>query len=272
MPQATLPRHPGAELTISYGDKSNEELLMLYGFATTDNPHEQLMIPCPLPPRDDWTDDTHARLQLLRARGLGPQIFLPAARLPTLNSSARGWRRGGGGGGCDDDAGSALPAEARAVLEVFIMPLEQVAARLEALERGDDEAAAAAAVSGAAAAGEAESVTQRVERLGNEMALITTLVRLLELRVLALEGDEEGTGPLEADEARLASDGARLAPWLRACLLYRLGQKALARAYLSAARRELQDTMRALRAAVDVEEAEAARTPARGSRGGVEGV
>ncbi|GBF87660.1 hypothetical protein Rsub_00371 [Raphidocelis subcapitata] len=264
--RATLPKRPGGELTISYGDKSNEELLMLYGFASADNPHEQLMIPCPLPPPDEWTDDTRARLELLRARGAAPQIFLPAARLPTLDSGARGWRRGGGGG-VADDAGSALPSEARAVLEAFIMPPEQVAARLDALGRGGDEAAAAAAVSGAAAAGEAEGVTQRVERLGNEMALITTLVRLLELRVLALEGDEEGTGPLEADEARLAADGPLLAPWLRACLLYRMGQKALARAYLAAARHELQDTMRALRAAVDVEEAEAARAAARGGQG-----
>ena len=42
---------PGEELFISYGDKSNEELLMLYGFAAPGNPHEFLMLYCPIPPQ-----------------------------------------------------------------------------------------------------------------------------------------------------------------------------------------------------------------------------
>ncbi len=42
---------PGEELFISYGDKSNEELLMLNGFALEDNTHEHLMLYCPLPPK-----------------------------------------------------------------------------------------------------------------------------------------------------------------------------------------------------------------------------
>ena len=56
----------GKELTISYGDKGNEELLLLHGFAVADNPHDTLMVPCPLPSSDQWGGDTTARVQLLQ--------------------------------------------------------------------------------------------------------------------------------------------------------------------------------------------------------------
>jgi hypothetical protein len=259
---------------------------MLYGFAVPGNPHDQLMIPCPLPPPAEWGPDTLARLALLQARGLAPQIFLPAARLPGLAPDrADGWRRarrggggGGGGGGSggdgeegSDDGSSALPPGARRVLEVFIAEPAEVARQLEALEGPDGERTAGGGGGGAPAAGAEEraglaAAEARVEALGEEMALMTTLVRLLELKVLELEGEESGTGPLERDTARLeGAEGARLAPWLRACLSYRAGQKALARGYLAAARAELQATLRALQRAVDAEDAARAR---RGGGGG----
>ena len=97
-----------------------------------------------------------------------------------------------------------------------------------------------------------------MDDLGADMALLTTLVRLLEVQVVQLEGADEGTGPLEADEARLAEDGHKLAPWLRGVLVYRAGQKRLARAYLEAARAELQETLRRLQRAVEAENAAAA--------------
>jgi hypothetical protein len=260
--QATLPKRPHTELTISYGDKSNEELLLLYGFAVDANPHDQLMIPCPLPPPGEWGDDVRARLALLRARGLAPQVFLPAARLPGLRADGSGsWRRAGGGGkgggGADDDGASALPPDARRVLEVFVAEPAEVARQLEAAEGGGGDEAEGGGGSGsnASGGGALAAASARVEALGVEMALITTLARLLELKVLELEGETEGTGPLEADATRLETDGPRLAPWLRACLVYRAGQKALARAYLGAARAELQATLRALQRAVEAEDA-----------------
>jgi hypothetical protein len=255
LPQACLPK-AGSELTISYGDKSNEELLMLYGFATQNNPNDQLMIPCPLPPRQEWPDETVGRLRLLQARGLRPQLFLSASRLAALQEGAPGRERG-----------SALDGDARRVLEAFVMSPAELAARLDALERGggggggddDDEEWPAGGGEGrpagsGAGAGARAAAAARVERLGAEMALITTLVRLLELKVVELEGEEEGTGPLEGDEVRLEEQGGgRLAPWLRSCLLYRAGQKRLARGWLAAARRELQETLGALRAAEEAE-------------------
>lgn len=65
--QACCPK-AGEELTISYGDKGNEELLLLYGFTQQQNPNETLMLLCPLPPPDDWDDVFTARMQLLQVR------------------------------------------------------------------------------------------------------------------------------------------------------------------------------------------------------------
>lgn len=56
----------GEELTISYGDKGNEELLLLYGFAQPANPHETLMLLCPLPSPEDWDEVFTARMELLQ--------------------------------------------------------------------------------------------------------------------------------------------------------------------------------------------------------------
>jgi hypothetical protein len=63
--QACCPK-AGEELTISYGDKGNEELLLLYGFAQPQNPHETLMVLCPLPNPDEWDDVFAARMELLQ--------------------------------------------------------------------------------------------------------------------------------------------------------------------------------------------------------------
>ena len=52
-----------------------------------------------------------------------------------------------------------------------------------------------------------------------------------------------GTGPLEADEQLLAAAGGSLPRNQRHALLYRMGQKALARAYLVHAKKLLQREM-----------------------------
>ena len=68
-PQVCCPR-AGEELTISYGDKGNEELLLLYGFAQPSNSHETLMLLCPLPSPEDWDEVFTARMELLQVIGL----------------------------------------------------------------------------------------------------------------------------------------------------------------------------------------------------------
>jgi hypothetical protein len=48
------------------------------GFVEEGNPHDVLMVACPLPPVEQWGEDVHARAALLASRGLTPQLFLPA--------------------------------------------------------------------------------------------------------------------------------------------------------------------------------------------------
>jgi hypothetical protein len=148
------------------------------------------------------------------------------------------------------------------------MEPRELAAALEAVKRaaaaaagggggggGSDDAAAAGA------SGSTPAASARVDALGADMAVITTFVRLLELQAARLEGADEGSGPLEDDLAALRGGGgdSELPSWRRACVVYRAGQKALVRAYLVRARRELQDTLGELQRAVAAEEEEAGK-------------
>lgn len=180
-PRAGVPR-PGAEVTINYGDKSNEELLFLYGFALEDNPAEVLTMMCPLPPPAEWDNQLHARLALLAHRGLRPQLHLPAADLARL-------AKAGGKGSAGGVLASDLPEDVLGTLEVFVMSPAQVAAALE-----DAEAPASSQGSGAcSASGSGAAALSSLEVAGQRMALLTTLVRLLEVKTLEMEGREEGT-------------------------------------------------------------------------------
>ncbi|KAL4425721.1 hypothetical protein ABPG75_009737 [Micractinium tetrahymenae] len=250
----------GQEVTIDYGGKSNEELMFLYGFAIRDNPAEVLTLMCPLPPPGEWDELLHARLALLSARDLRPQLHLPAADLPRLGaveaekdaaavkrgSSKAGGAASGRAGGSDASVlASDLPEHVLETLEVFVMPAAQVAAELEAADTAGAAGAAGSTSGGGSSSSKQQQQQQQgdeEERSGQRMALLTTLVRLLELKVLEMEG-QEGTGPLEADEQLLASAGDVLPRNQKHALLYRMGQKALARAYLVHAKRLLEQEM-----------------------------
>jgi hypothetical protein len=318
--RARLPK-PGGELFISYGDKSNEELLLLHGFAAENNPHDAAMLPCPLPggggggggggagpgTADDggWDEVLRARLELLHGMGLAPQLFLTAAHLRELEQDQRrlGWELAASDDPSSSSSSSsapppaprrrqpsssspsssdpatwrlssarvrALPPGGRETLEAFVVPPEEVAERLRLLdELGPAGAEQASRAAVAAASDPSAPATARVEALGWAMATLTTFVRLLELRVLALESEDEGTGALERDLDMLVIEAGGgggggggggknppLEPWRRACVLYRAGQKRLVRGYLRAARAELQATLAELREAIDAEERE----------------
>ena len=53
------------------------------GFTLERNPRDTLMVVCPLPPAAEWDDGFHAKMKLLLAKGLSPQLFLTAAELKT---------------------------------------------------------------------------------------------------------------------------------------------------------------------------------------------
>ncbi len=65
--------NPNEEITISYGSKSNEELLYLYGFALSMNPNDRVTLPVSLLPDDILLDD---KLQLIRELKLPPRLTL----------------------------------------------------------------------------------------------------------------------------------------------------------------------------------------------------
>lgn len=98
-----------------------------------------------------------------------------------------------------------------------------------------------------------------MEESGLRMAILTTLVRLLEMRVAELESNSEGTGSLERDEALLAAADKNLSASVSSAhqqqqlskvqrngLVYRIGQKRLARAYLMHVSNLLQREMKVL--------------------------
>ena len=183
-PRRRLPS-PGDEIAINYGDKSNEELLFLYGFAVPHNPAEVLTLMCPLSPAAEWDAPLRARLLLLARRGLSPRLHLPAADLPAVADAAgKGLAAG-------------LPEGVLETLEVFIMEPQQLARELEAAETAEAAAAAAGSTTASAAAVSASSSSSgsegsEAEVAGRRMAVLTTLVRLLELKILEMEGGEQG--------------------------------------------------------------------------------
>lgn len=226
---------PGAELTIDYGNKGNEELLFLYGFALPgNNESEVLTLMLPLPPAREWDEQLLARIALLQRRGLLPQVHLPAADLVRLSSG--GGAVAAGGGGTGGGLGTGLPEGVVETLEVFLLPQQQVQQQLQV----------GSLASGAGGGADVGGSATEQERSGLRLAVLTTLVRLLELKAAEMESPEAGTGPLEQDEQLLAAAGAALTLNQTHCLLYRIGQKRLGRAYLAHAKRLLQQEMATL--------------------------
>ncbi|KAG2450452.1 hypothetical protein HYH02_004954 [Chlamydomonas schloesseri] len=331
---------PGQELFISYGDKSNEELLMLYGFATPGNPHEYLMLYCPLPPQAEWDDVMHARMELLQAYGLRPQFFLPhpdsvagpaadglasssggsssssksskkqsSGKAAAADGAASATGSGAGASAAEADEAAAaasqpplvLPGDVLDTLEVFVLNFQELAHRSKTLQSQMEEHRAARAAGSPLAAVAQHSpvldlaaLRSRMPRLGVpelrhylaslglRMATLTAFIRLLEIKVVELEGEAEGTGSLEQDEALFARLDAEAAASLdkdapgklvypqppgeqqqqqqqqqqqgqerkrrlRAALVYRMGQKQLARAWLVRAKAELTNLLALMR-------------------------
>ena len=65
--------HPDEEITISYGSKSNEELLYLYGFALPNNPNDRVTLPVSLSPDDPLLQE---KLRLIEELHLPPRLTL----------------------------------------------------------------------------------------------------------------------------------------------------------------------------------------------------
>jgi hypothetical protein len=221
---------PGQEITMDYGQKSNEELLFLYGFVEDSNPNDSLMVACPLPQPNDWDETLQMKIQLLQVRGLLPQIFLPAQFLLDRNEGMQHEEKPKLHVAAVKEMD--LPRGVMETLEVFVMEKKDIAAELSKAQAG-------IMTSGAVA-----SDSSDVERSGLRLAVLTTIVRLLELKLSELES---GTGPMEADLKLLLSETVTNLDHKRRCaLLYRTSQKRLARDYLVHCNRLLQQEMQYL--------------------------
>lgn len=220
-PRQQAPK-PGQEITISYGDKSNEQLLMAYGFTQTDNLNDFLMIGCPIAGPEGQDEILQARLEVLRARGLTPQLFLPAKKLDVRPTHSK------------HDRSLFLPDDVLQTLEVFVMERKQLLAELTAAAEQET----------------AVNTLTPVEKSGERMAVLTTLVGLLMKTHDELEGDE-GTGSLEDDMKILEEaewdDHDSISDRQLACVIYRSSQKRIAREYLIRAQQELAKEMQRLK-------------------------
>ena len=242
---------PGNEITINYGDKSNEELLFLYGFVQENNNNDVLMVPCPLKHPSEWDPVMQARIALLQSRGLAPRLFLPLSFLDKMKKVAV--NKGASTNTSktkvvkkveQDD----IPSEVMQTLEVFVMETKDLTRELESIDNSGHDNNNSGAI-----AGRKSVIPNDIQRSGLRMALLTTLVRLLELKVLELEGMESGTGSLENDERLMmrsvtgeeggGEEGALLSGRERMALVYRIGQKKLAREYLDYGKELLEREM-----------------------------
>lgn len=240
---------PGDEITIDYGDKSNEQLLFLYGFVQEDNPNDTLMIACPLPPREAWDDLIEDRIALLRKRGLTPQIFLTAAHINRYMKHEEVRRRRHQlprSGPVKEDE---LPQGVARTLEVFILESRDVVKELNKecdamdVSNGEDKQRTTGGLSSVLNRRKASdnpqgqwSTSSLLEASGARMAWLTTLSRLLELKCEELESTDQGTGSLESDDKRLAETDRALNHREKMAIIYRRSQKKLARDYLKLTR------------------------------------
>ena len=226
---------PGDEVRIDYGARSNAELLFTYGFVDPHNTHDNLVLPAPITNKDLEDPINQARMELLHAKGMRPQVFLPLSGI-----SAHG------DGGHQPITAKEFPPEVIEMMGVMVMSPKELAAELEGLEKAEVSAAAGSTRVGGAMEGK--------DLKEPSFAALTLLVRLMQLQVYNLEGPG-GTGSLEHDTALIlkhlmaekdgegaseyASAASRLSRNAYHALVYRMNQKRIARAYLALAERML---------------------------------
>jgi hypothetical protein len=135
----------------------------------------------------------------MQARGLTPQLFLSASHLANHQQAAAA-AKAGSSSSSTRRRSSIIPAAAREVLEVFVMQKQELFTDLQQQQdaAASSHTAADSTLSSSSRQNDSESnvndeIQARIEALGLSMAVLTTFVRLLELKLVQMEG-EEGTG------------------------------------------------------------------------------
>ena len=131
---------------------------------------------------------------------------------------------------------SFLPPQVQETIEILVMTPAELAKHVEQPRS------------------ESEAVLERSSTavLSLEMAVASTLCRILEAKVYEMEG-EHGTGSLESDIAMIEASKVEMGSKEWHSLVYRSSQKRLVREYLGLARNQLQSVMRDMAQAVDIE-------------------
>lgn len=238
-----------AALTLSHGDQdaSVEQMLFQFGALDVDPMNEVVMIECPIPPVQEWDASIKRRFALLLEGDLRPQLFLPRRQLAEIRKTAVS--RAGNASARQMRFEQMFPEGVRETITIFVMDEDQLEARIVGakdqgtLDRLEREGASLAAA-------------------GMRMAVLTTVVRLLEVKQYELESSEHGTGTLDADLRVLQSieeeqRGTTAMPHSGptacqlAALRHRMEQKRLVRDYLGVYSAALEEEMAHMKGLVD---------------------
>ena len=204
------------EITIDYGDKSNEELLFLHGFCDASGiANDRLMIHVPLPPTRLWGEGMQRRMKIVQMLQVSIQFFIRHRDVPStergtwaLLRSFFSWRRNAAvPSWCTDDMLN--------VMRVFTLNDEEIAhieneaaVVIERLHNAthasdEDDSSSIDAVFLAElqrllwSSKGSRSTTPRRERLEMEQRAIRLLRELLTTKLNAMVA---GTGSIEDDE------------------------------------------------------------------------
>ncbi|XP_051146899.1 uncharacterized protein LOC127262308 [Andrographis paniculata] len=254
----------GEEISISYGDKGNEELLYLYGFVVKDNPDDYLMIHYPLEALSDMPF-SESKMQLLEVQKGELRCLLPRSLLKSgffsesalseesaTNKETSHQMHNYSWSGCRK-----IPS----YIDKLVFPEEHVTA-LRTISMKEDELYKVTSLleelvgtGGERQPSEAEVRAAVWEACGDSGAL-QVLVDLLNLKLTELE---EGSGTEESDAELLQnphmelpgseeSNGMASPPHLMsrrkwASITYRQGQKELTRRFLMEAEHALQSAL-----------------------------
>lgn len=216
-------------LTVSVGDDlSMEQLIFQYGVIEMDPQREVLMINCPIPPPDQWDDTFKKRLALLLENGLGPQLFLSQKHYDSISQISQS-RKHLNMDGSERQRWfeKIVPKDVLKTVEIFVMDADD----LEDI------------------GSECDASDPQLKSSGMRMAVMTTIVRLLELKLYTLQHKEDGTGTLESDEIlwEACNDkGDDNDTHHIVALRHRMAQKSLTRRYLKIYSDYLQEEMRYL--------------------------
>uniref|UniRef100_A0A803MQ21 SET domain-containing protein n=1 Tax=Chenopodium quinoa TaxID=63459 RepID=A0A803MQ21_CHEQI len=253
----------GKEITISYGNKGNEELLYLYGFIIEDNPDDYLMVhyPAGALQNDPFADSKTQLLQVEKAelRCLLPKSLLDQGFFPCSSSESKNIQE------CAKDKGPnyswsgqrKTPSYVNQLVfpEDFLTSLRTVAMQENELFNVQSLLEELVGSDGEREPSEAEVRAAVWEACGDSGAL-QLLVDLLNTKLMNLE---EGSGTEESDSELLEKTCVRDGPAISisvnkaesssdemmsknrwAGIVYRRGQKQLTRLFLREAEHALQ--------------------------------